>query len=225
MTGSPRSMTLPPPPSPAPHACYLYLIRHGATPNNLANPPKVQGQHANSELSEEGQAQAEATARWLANHPIRAVYSSPLTRAAQTAAAIAAAHGLQPQAVEAVREIDVGRWEGKTWAEVRRDDPEGHRRFLEDPAVHPYAGGENLTQLLARTAPAIESLLKQHLGELIVLVAHNVVNRSYLAQRMGLPLAKARAVTQANCGLNVIRYRDGEIKPVTINAHFHLATW
>ena len=218
-------MTLPPPPSPAPHTCYLYLVRHGATPNNLANPPKVQGQHAVSELSEEGHAQAAATARWLADHPLRAVYSSPLARAMQTAATIAAPHGLEPVAVEAVRECDVGEWEGKTWAEVERDDPEGYRRFVEDPARHPYAGGENLTQLLARTTPAIESLFERHRGELILLVAHNVVNRSYLAQCMGLPLAKARAVMQANCGLNVLRFRNGEIKPVTINARFHLGAW
>lgn len=216
-------MTFAPPPSPAPNVCIMYLIRHGATPNNLADPPKVQGQHAVSDLSTEGHAQADATARWLADHPIRAVYSSPLTRAMQTAAPVAAAHGLTPQPVDGVRECDVGRWEGRTWAEVAREDADNHQKFLENPAIHPYAGGENLNQLLNRTKPAIRALLENHLGELIVLVAHNVVNRSYLADAMGLPLAKARAVTQANCGLNVVRYRDGEIKPITINAHFHLA--
>ena len=77
------------PPSPAPDACLLYLLRHGATDNNVANPPRLQGRLANPGLSVPGRKQVEHTADFLAARQIDAVYTSPLLRARETAAILA----------------------------------------------------------------------------------------------------------------------------------------
>src|SRR5947209_16512457 len=113
----------------------LYLLRHAATDANLATPPRLQGRRHNPPLARLGVRQAEATRDFLAVRPIDACYCSPLLRAVQTAAVVAAPHGLEPVAVEDLTECDVGRWEGQSWADVRRDEPDAYRAFHADPAA------------------------------------------------------------------------------------------
>jgi broad specificity phosphatase PhoE len=93
---------------------------------------------------------------------------------------------------------------------------------MTDPAVHGYGGGENLGQVLARVEPVIERLTKANLGRGVVIVAHNVVNRVYLAARLGIPLARAREIVQDNGGVNVIRYHQGVAQVLAVNSNFHL---
>ena len=76
------------PPSPAPHTCWCYLIRHAATDNNRARPPRLQGRRTDPGLSDEGHLQAKATGDYLAAGHMDAVYSSPLLHARQTAEAL-----------------------------------------------------------------------------------------------------------------------------------------
>jgi len=210
------------PPSPAPDTCWLYLIRHAATDNNRARPPILQGRRTDPGLSEEGRRQARLTAQALADRPIDCVYSSPLLRARETAEAIAAPHGLEVEFDDGLIEADVGDWEGRAWDEVERTDPEAYRLFRDDAAVNPYLGGENLSTVLDRARPALERLMDANLGRTIVVVAHNVVNRSYLTHLLNTPLAKYRSIPQENCGINLIRYRRDRIRPVTINWVEHL---
>ena len=202
--------------------CLLYLIRHGATVNNTANPPILQGCRANPPLSDAGLAQAAATAQLLSGRPLRVVYCTPLLRSRQTAEPIAAAHGLTVDEIPELTECDVGHWEGRSWIEIEQTEPEAYRSFMSDPATHSYAGGENLAQVLARVQPVIERLLGENLGNEIAIVAHNIVNRVYLATALGVPLARAREIVQDNGGVNVIRYRHGAPQVLTVNAAFHL---
>ena len=210
------------PPCPAPDACWLYLVRHGATANNRARPPRVQGRRTDPELSEEGRRQARQTGRALADMTVGTVYTSPLLRARQTASAIAGPHGLEVEAVQDLIEVDVGQWEGRDWVEIEKTDPEAYRLFTTDAGVHPYLGGENLGTVQARVIPALERLMADNLGRVVVAVGHNCVNRVYLAHLLGMPLAKYRSISQDNCGVNLLRYRGGRIKAVTINAVGHL---
>ncbi|MEO8495259.1 MAG: histidine phosphatase family protein [Planctomycetota bacterium] len=213
-------------PSPAPQlgddTCLMYLVRHGATANNLADPPLLQGRGVDLDLSDAGREQAACAARLLARQPLAAVFSSPLIRARQTAEIIAQPHGLAVQLVPAIEEVDVGQWEGRSWKEISQTEPEAHRQFIADSANHGYRGGENMNQVLDRCAPALDALMRQHLGQEIAVSAHNVVNRVYLASLLGVPLARAREINQDNCGVNVIRFRRGEAKVLSLNAAFHL---
>ena len=210
------------PPSPAPDTCWLYLVRHGATANNWARPPRLQGRRTDPGLSEEGHHQARQTGLALADLPLSTVYTSPLLRARQTARAVAEPHGLEVEVVQDLIEVDVGQWEGRSWDEIQKTDPEAYRLFTTDAGVHPYLGGENLGTVQARVIPALEQLMADNLGRLVAAVGHNCLNRAYLAHLLGMPLAKYRSIPQDNCGLNLLRYYHGRVKPVTINAVTHL---
>ena len=208
-------------PQPADDRCLIYLVRHGATENNIANPPRLQGRSVDLGLSSTGQWQAERVAGLLRNQPITALYASPLKRAQETAATIAAPHRLEVGSVEAIAEVDVGEWEGRSWVDIEREEPEAYLRFMTTPDQHGYVGGENLTQVRDRVLPAITSVAERHKGEAIVVVGHNVVNRCFLATALNVPLRHGRSLSQENCGVNLIRFVDS-FKVVTLNSVFHL---
>jgi broad specificity phosphatase PhoE len=182
----------------------------------------LQGRGFDLPLSAAGLAEAQAAAGRLAAEPFSAVYSSPLLRARQTAEIIAAPHGLTVGIVDELIEIDVGQWEGRSWEEIAQTDAAAYRLFTADAAIHPYLGGENMTMVLDRVLPAMERLMAENLGRLIVVVAHNVVNRVWLAHLLGLPLARYRSVVQDNCAISLIEYRQGRAKPLWINDVSHL---
>lgn len=207
---------------PAEGDALLYLVRHGATPPNLIDPPVMQGDGIDEPLAPIGRDQAARAAEALAARPIAAVYSSPLQRAMETGGAIAERHGVTVTPVDALREVNVGEWEGSNWPEIERKFPERYRAFREDPGKNGYPGGETLQQLLDRVTASLESLMAEHPGGEIAVTAHSVVNRVYVSSLLGISLARGYFIPQANCCVNVIRYRDGKAKLVTFNAIAHL---
>jgi broad specificity phosphatase PhoE len=200
----------------------LYLIRHGATDANLAHPARLQGRRHNPPLARLGIRQAEATRDFLAIRPIDHCYCSPLLRAVQTAAIVAAPHGLTPQPIEALTECDVGLWEGLDWQTIRNVDDERYLRFMENPVAQGYPGGETFADVHNRVAPAIEELLQHHDGEAILVVGHHIVNRTYLAGLLGLSPDQARQVTLDNCGISIVTHEAAKTTVSTLNAAFHL---
>src|SRR5881275_1977679 len=93
----------------------LYLVRHGAT--QLTAEDRFSGS-VGVDLSDEGRRQAACLADRLADERMSAVYASPLSRTLETAAIVAAPHGLTPVPRDGLRQISHGRWEGLTRPEV-----------------------------------------------------------------------------------------------------------
>jgi broad specificity phosphatase PhoE len=200
----------------------LYLIRHAATAANLARPARLQGRNCDPPLAPAGVRQAEATRDLLANRTIDACYCSPLLRAVQTAEIVAAPHRLAPIPVAELTECDVGAWEGLDWGTIRDRDPEAYRRYMADPAAVRYPGGESFADVHTRAAPALDRLLADHPGQALLVVSHHVVNRTYLAGLLGLPICQARQVMLDNCGVSVVTSEGGLTTVTTLNAAFHL---
>jgi broad specificity phosphatase PhoE len=200
----------------------LYLIRHGATAANLSQPARLQGRQTDPPLAALGVRQAEATRDFLAIRPIDACYCSPLRRAVQTAQIVAAPHGLTPVPLEALTECDIGRWEGLDWQTIRQREPEDFRRFHANPGAFGYPGGESFRVVHDRAAPALEDLLHKHAGGAILVVAHHIVNRTYLAGLLGLSPDQGRQVTLDNCGISIVVREQGRTSVSTLNAAFHL---
>jgi broad specificity phosphatase PhoE len=200
----------------------LYLIRHGATDANERRPYILQGCGIDLPLNANGRHQAAAVARFLSAFHVKRIYSSALKRAIETAQAVAEPHRLAVGRIEQLAECNVGQWEGLDWETISRDHADAWRAFHENPADVPYLGGESYRLVLERVRPIFERLLAEHAGETIAVVAHNVVNRVYLADLLGLDLCKARDLHQANGCVNVIRRRDGRTELVTLNSSFHL---
>jgi broad specificity phosphatase PhoE len=201
---------------------FMYLIRHGATEANLAQPARLQGRRHNPPLARLGIRQAELTRDFLAVRPLDHCFCSPLLRAVQTASIIAAPHGLSPQPLDELTECDVGNWEGMDWQAIRYLDAEGYRQFMENPANFGYPGGESFGDVFQRVSRCLNGLLIKFAGQSIMVVAHHVVNRTYLANLLGMSPEQARQVTLDNCGISVVT-RTGEKTTIgTLNASFHL---
>jgi broad specificity phosphatase PhoE len=200
----------------------LYLVRHGATDANLRRPYVLQGRGIDLPLNATGIEQAKRTAGLLEKKQIAAVYSSPMRRALETARTIAARSGVEIALREALVECNVGRWEGLNWDSIREQFPEAYENFQSDPSRFPYLGGETYADVARRVVPVLEQLLEEHRGQCFVVVAHNIVNRVSVATFLGLDLARAKEIHQANGGVNVIRRENGRTQLVTLNTAFHL---
>src|ERR1041384_8089140 len=97
------SAPTPPPPT------RVVLVRHGVT---AETGPMLTGRKPGVPLSDAGREQAERAAVKLAALPVCAVYSSPVQRCAETAAIVAAPHGLDVRTLDAAIEADYGEWQG-----------------------------------------------------------------------------------------------------------------
>ena len=201
---------------------WLYLIRHGSTDANERRPYILQGQGVNGSLSETGQQQARLVGEFLSDFQLDHVYASPLVRAMETAGSIAKHHGLEVIPKSELLEVDVGQWEGMAWEKIMEQDPDAYDRFMADPGTNAYLGGESYEDVYKRVQPTLQSLLTENVGKSIAVVAHNVVNRVYLAGLLGLPMGKGKGLRQENCGINVIKYRNDETTLITMNSTFHL---
>jgi broad specificity phosphatase PhoE len=120
-------------------------------------------------IDEAGQRDAQALASSF--RPFRVVWTSPLKRAIETAAAL----NLDAKVDPALRDIDLGRWAGRTFNEVEAKEPEGISRWLTDPASAPH-GGESIAQLVARASEWLTGV--GHNGGHIAAVSHPAVIRA-----------------------------------------------
>jgi broad specificity phosphatase PhoE len=208
--------------APPPGVTRLFLARHGSTEANERKPFVLQGCEIDGPLTELGRRQSLALGRALQDFEIHAVYASSLRRAMETAAAVAVHHRLEVQPVYDLRECSVGKWEGRDWDSIQRDDPQGHERFFADPVRTPHPGGESYGDVLRRVTPALLQLLERHVGQNIVVVAHNLVNRVWLADFVGIDLKHARKLRQMNCCLNLLHHHAGATELVSLNSVLHL---
>ena len=165
----------------------ILLARHGETDWNREG--RFQG-HADPPLNETGRAQASALAAELADFELAAVYSSPLRRALETAEAVAAEYGLEPVALDALREVDVGSWQGLTRAEVEARFPEQLARWLEYDQG--WQDGESYEEMGQRVVPALLALAAAHPDERVLAVTHGGPIRAAYAFADGTSHADAR---------------------------------
>lgn len=153
-------------------ATRLILIRHGETAWNRAT--RIQG-HTDIPLSPLGLSQAERLAEALADEPLAAIYSSDLSRARQTAEALARAQGLSIRLDAGLRERAFGRFEGLSWDEIATTYPEDAARWRRREPDFAVGGGESLTVFSARCLDAARRAAAAHPGGSIALVAHGGV--------------------------------------------------
>jgi 2,3-bisphosphoglycerate-dependent phosphoglycerate mutase len=152
----------------------LYLVRHAENRANLTK--EFSHRLVDYPLTPKGRLQAEQTAVFFAGMPIAAVYSSPLRRAMETAAAIAAPFGQEVTVLEQFREINVGDLEGEPPTEenwTRHNDVlRAWRRGTLETA---FPGGEDFYALWARVAEGYGLIAARHRDATVVIVAHGGV--------------------------------------------------
>jgi broad specificity phosphatase PhoE len=198
----------------------LILIRHGETDHNADG--MVQGR-ADIPLNDLGRRQAAALADSLRHTPVRAVYTSPLKRARETAAIVAAALDLPVTVEPDLIEMDVGRLEGLSGAQMRERFPE----FLavwagpEGPDI-PMPGGESLRQVQTRAWAVVERLREHHGDETVVAASHNFVIATIVCRAVGVPLSAFRRMRHGVASRTVIDVRPDRTQVVHLNDLCHL---
>ena len=184
----------------------FYLVRHGQVEGYQEK--RYNGQ-SNVALTELGQEQSDRVSACLSATALDAVYSSDLGRSRYCAGLIAEGHGLAVVAEQALREINFGDWEGRTWVELQKAYPQDWQRRLQDLTNYQVPGGESLQQAADRIRPMIRRILEKHPGGDVALVAHGGVNRIILLDAIGAALEQAFSLEQDYGCLNIIDYLDG----------------
>ena len=181
----------------------LLLVRHGHVEG--MSPERFRGRR-DVDLSDLGTGQARATAQGIAArwHPV-AVYSSPLRRCLQTAAAIGAACGGLPTAVlDDLNDVHYGDWEWHTHEEVHARWPELFECWFAAPQLTRFPHGESLQDLVARMANVLRFARERHADETIVVVGHSSGNRALLLQTLDQPLSAYWRLAQDPCSVSEI---------------------
>jgi len=192
----------------------VLLVRHGQTPTTgKLLPGRAPGLH----LADVGREQAQRAAeRIAALKQVDAIYSSPLERARETAAPIAAARNLKVKVDKGLLECDFGQWTGAElkalmklpeWDTVQRA-----------PSTFTFPGGESFTAMQNRIVGAIERLRAAHPGGTIVCVSHADPIKAAVAHAMGTHIDLFQRIVISTCSVTAIAYGMGAPVVLTVNS-------
>ncbi len=209
----------------------VYLVRHGVTPWNHQG--LVQG-WTDIPLSETGRLQAGRIAGALAGIRVGRIITSTLSRARETADAIAGHHGVPVEAHAELREYHCGDWEGRPYLDIRAREREQFWAWFNDPAVA-MPGGESMLEASRRATPVVDRVLEEmnppeeapvsgppKILDGLVIVAHGGVNRLIAAHLLGIDLSVARRMRLDNASLSVFEPFLGAYALKTWNSVGHL---
>lgn len=185
----------------------IHLVRHGEVEGHEEK--RYNGQ-ADVAVTPKGNAQLGMLQLRMQKLPITAVYTSDLARCMDGARMLALGYGLQPIPEKKLRELDAGKWERLVWDDIQKQYPQEWKARLADIVNVPMPEGESLVDLAKRIRPVIKKIIKKHVGEEIIVVAHGGVNRVILLDAIGAPLESLFSIEQDFGCLNSIDYyKDG----------------
>ncbi|MEN9543612.1 MAG: hypothetical protein RLZZ598_445 [Pseudomonadota bacterium] len=177
----------------------VLAIRHGETAWNVGT--RIQGQ-LDIGLNDTGRWQAARLAQTLADEGIDVIYSSDLSRALDTARAVAHRIALPVHTDTGLRERHFGSFEGQTWAEIEQRHPAESLRWRQrDPGFGP-PGGETLQSFYERVIAAASRLVAGHRGQTVALVAHGGVLDCLYRAAARITLQAPRTWPLRNAGIN-----------------------
>jgi broad specificity phosphatase PhoE len=188
------------------------LIRHGETD---AVGKSLMGWAPGWRLNPEGRRQVDRLAQRLARLPLRALYTSPLERARETAAAIAAPHGLTGEPLDELGEVHLGEWQGRTFTEL--DPQELWRRYNAFRAGVPAPGGELMIETQVRVVRTLIRLAARHPDQLIAIVSHGDPLRCILAHFLGIPLDLLARFEVSPASVSVLEFGPWSSRVLCLN--------
>jgi len=197
----------------------LFIVRHGETAENV----KMAYLGLRDEpLNETGRRQAECLAEAFSQIKLRLIVTSPLLRAADTAARIHEASGAELRQDERLIEGSFGDWEGLTCDEVLKRsarDAELLLRWEDDSSVAP-PGGESGDDVQKRAIGLVEELAGEFAGNSVVLVSHVGPIKALLAAALGITLNASRRLFLDPGTISVVEWQS---RPVVrlFNSHAH----
>ncbi|MDH5301882.1 MAG: histidine phosphatase family protein [Gammaproteobacteria bacterium] len=197
----------------------ICIIRHGETDWNREK--RIQGQ-LDIPLNDTGRAQALAMAFNAAHHTFSAIYSSDLSRALDTAKALASRESLEVIVSEQLRERHYGILQSVTKDEAKTKHPQAHARYAVRDLHYDFETGESLLAFSQRVITIFNELASRHRKQQIAVICHAGVLDVLYRHATGRSLESARDFAVPNCALNWFEHRAGQWQLRSWDEHQHL---
>lgn len=183
----------------------LWLIRHGQTDWNIEG--RWQGQASSAPpLNAAGRAQAQALATQLKGQSCKAIYSSDLLRARETAQLIAVQVGLPVAVDPRLREIHQGVWEGMLGSDIAGQYPDELAARQADPLHSRAPGGESVVEVAARVRAVADDIARTYPVGTVLIVAHGLALATLICRARGVPLSEVHRLIPDNARPEVITW-------------------
>ncbi|RLN93140.1 hypothetical protein BBJ28_00007155 [Nothophytophthora sp. Chile5] len=204
----------------------LYLCRHGQTEYNRLH--KFQGRGVNTALNDEGLSQAKYLAQAMRDVPLRAIYSSALRRAHETAEAVATLHPkLEVQPFHDLEEMSFGVLEGNPHEMYEDQVLSIFQQWEHGDFAARFPNGECPLDVVARGVSKIDALLAATPPkEQVLMVTHGRFNKVVLAQLLHGELTHMQEIEQDNTCVNVVDFEHAthSYHAMALNNTNHLPT-
>jgi len=192
----------------------ILLIRHGE--NDYVKLGRLAGRLPGVDLNQTGLNQAKLLADKLASAPIKAIYTSPLERAMQTALPLAEANQKEMVVRERLLEIDYGDWQGKSLKSLRR------RKLWKVVQTQPsrvrFPGGESFAEAQQRVCQELENLANNHSEkDLVLCFTHADMIKLALAYYLGIPLDLFQRLVVSTCSISTLYIGKHGVRLVALN--------
>ena len=193
----------------------LLLIRHGE--NDYVKTGKMAGRIPGVHLNEKGQKQAQALAEALTQVPIKAIYSSPLERAMETAAPIAESHKLTILQEPALMDTDIGKWQGKSVKMLRLTKV--WKIVQNAPSRFRFPEGESFPEAQTRYVNTLERIIQKHHKplDIIAVVFHADPIKLAVAHFLGMPLDHFQRLACDTGSLTALHVSEANANLIKLN--------
>lgn len=195
----------------------IVLIRHGETDWNRR---KLFRGARDIALNENGRDQARRLTGVLPK--LDAAYSSPLSRARETAQLAMEGQAVEIETHAGLLDIDYGEWTGREDEEVQREWPDEHGAWVTTPHLACPVGGESLRVVSDRALAALSEVVHAHAGRSVALFAHRVVNKLLVLGMLGLGLDRFAYIRQDNCCISEFHTAEDGYVAVRLNDTAHM---
>jgi broad specificity phosphatase PhoE len=191
----------------------LLLIRHGE--NDYLKKNKLPGHIPGIHLNQRGQEQASELSRSLSQFPIKAVYSSPLERAIETAEPLARSLEQRIQIRQGLIDTNPGTWVGRSWKSLR------HTRLWkvlqQTPSQFQFPGGETLVSAQQRVVAALDEIADTYKDELVAVFFHADPIMLAVTHYLGLPLDNLQRLTVSAGSVTILKMNASSGKLLGLN--------
>lgn len=181
----------------------IYLIRHCQSMGNIEH--KFQGQY-DADISPAGEKQLELLGLRFRNEPIDVIYTSPLKRARMTAQAIAKyRNDIEVIDEPGFIEMNVGELENRSLKELALNYPETAKKWDRYPDLCEFPGGETMAEVYERVNRALDRVIAENPGRIVVITTHGGVLRNLYARiQFGEPAGIRKSEVFGNTGVSTV---------------------
>lgn len=194
---------------------HILLLRHGQ--NEWVEKKRLAGWIPDIHLNDEGNRQAEALAQRLAHLPLKAIYSSPVTRCLETAGYLSRQLQLDVRELEDVGEVRYGEWEGAEIEQLAKE--KAWYAVQHFPSRFRFPQGEALRDVQARAVAALEQIAAGHdKGDMVAVVSHADLIKLVLAHYLGVHIDLFQRIVISPASVSLLALMDnGMVRVLRIN--------